>query len=496
MSPVYQQYAPGLGDALQQAFAGYASAKARRMTTDFQQRQIDAMDRAKQDQDIQDTQNGIHRLAPGQLPPSQVFDNITSAATRNLPAVPSTDGMMRAIADQFGTPGQSARPALPPGAENIPGHPAMRAQVAQQGAPAVAPSATPNAGSDFQSMLASSLSGQQPTRGPRYQFGNGFYIDNQPRFDAQDAARSQHLQDQFTPMMVSEFMKQSERGRKIKEYTDAGVPADRAALYVDNPSLADNDPKYGKPHTDVMGERTAKSVMVDGKPAEVMIDKAGNAFDATGKKVTGQIAPYVAPPNPETAALRDLTLSTRKDAMSQRNEARLVSQYTEATKKYSQTADALQAINENRAGALKGDPVAQQTLLQDFIKLNLPGQQVTEGDIGHYMNLMGLGEKGQQLLDKLRQGTPLGQEQIKLILSHADNLAVARRQAHQYLRQQYVDRGARSGVPAESFPDWFGFLPPSGPQQAPATPQTPSSGNTNLGDASANPFTKLIPKNP
>jgi hypothetical protein len=77
------------------------------------------------------------------------------------------------------------------------------------------------------------------------------------------------------------------------------------------------------------------------------------------------------------------------------------------------------------------------------------------------MHLMGLGEKGEQLLNKLRQGTPLGTEQIKLILSHADNLAVARREAHANLRKQYTDRGARSGVPEEAFPDWFSFLPAS-----------------------------------
>lgn len=190
-------------------------------------------------------------------------------------------------------------------------------------------------------------------------------------------------------------------------------------------------------------------------------------------QLIGRIPKTPAPINPDTQAFRDAGLQERKDALSARNEARLVTQYTGATKKYSATADALQAINENREAALNLDPIAQQTLLQDFVKLNLPNQQVTAGELHNYAGLMGLGEKGQVFIDKLRNGTPFSRTMIERILKLGDGLAAQRKLAAKNLRDQYGIRADRMGVPRDALPDWFEFLPDAAAGAAPTTGKNP-----------------------
>jgi hypothetical protein len=350
--PVYQNSGPGLGQAILGGVNDFVDARQKRVQDELLKQQIQDMARNRVRQSAVDAQNGLHFTEPGEPLPSTVAQNIGDYAGRAGAASIPDNAVNSDISfsPNGGAPTLSRAGA---GRSLIPGAPQSAPQ-RQTGT---------NAAPSFQNILSSMMGGQAPDRGAQYEFGKGYYVDHGPAWEAADVARAQKAQDQFTPMLVQRMVAQQDKADKIARYTAAGVPADRAALYVDNPALADNDPRIGKPHTDVMAERTAKSVMLNGRPAEVMIDKAGNAFDAMGNKVTGALTPYVAPPNPETAALRELALGQRKDSMSQRNEARLVQQYTEATKKYSQTADALQAINENREGALKGDPIAQQTLL-------------------------------------------------------------------------------------------------------------------------------------
>jgi hypothetical protein len=158
------------------------------------------------------------------------------------------------------------------------------------------------------------------------------------------------------------------------------------------------------------------------------------------------------------ADARNESIAMRRDQQAAQREARMVSQYEVMTKPFAQAAINVQALNENRHGAMLGDPVAQQTALQDFIKLNLPGQMVTAGELHQYASLMGLGDKGAQLLQKLEHGTPLSTQQMRLIYQHADGLVAERRKAANYLRKQMQARGAKYNIDPEAFVDHFGFL--------------------------------------
>lgn len=160
----------------------------------------------------------------------------------------------------------------------------------------------------------------------------------------------------------------------------------------------------------------------------------------------------------EAAAMRQQSIDMRTEQQRAQREARFVAQYETMSKPFAQAAINVQALNENRYGAMHGDPIAQQTALQDFIKLNLPGQMVTAGELHQYASLMGLGDRGTQLLQKLEKGTPLSATQMRLIYQHADGLVKARKKAADYLRTQMQKRGAGYGIDPDAFVDHFGFL--------------------------------------
>jgi len=79
-----------------------------------------------------------------------------------------------------------------------------------------------------------------PTTDPRYvpisDKAGGGYVDTR----ASAAER-------FEQSLIAQQLQQGERERKIRSYVAAGIPAERAALYVDNPALAENDQTIGKP---------------------------------------------------------------------------------------------------------------------------------------------------------------------------------------------------------------------------------------------------------
>jgi hypothetical protein len=188
MSPVYQNSGPGLGEALVQAFAGYQGAKRQRQLVDEEHddriRRNTALDRADVRTRAMDAQSGLHILAPGELPPlavAQAPGNEVAVPQINAPEIDFTHFLNQEM--QTGPRAQPA-PGAPSkaaaGALNIPGHPGARAN-------AVQPSSDP--GSNFQAMMAPALAqAGMPSRGPRFEFGQGYYLDRQPQWDAQDAA--------------------------------------------------------------------------------------------------------------------------------------------------------------------------------------------------------------------------------------------------------------------------------------------------------------------
>lgn len=299
--------------------------------------------------------------------------------------------------------------------------------------------------------------------------------------------------------------------RVINDNWTAAINGDRnaqAKIVTIDKSLAPHFmPKAPEPYH-VQGQNGVNQVGPDGKVTFVPY-AAGFQREAPPRDPVADHAAnraYDAAHPTRDPAVADM----RKDAQSARNEARIVQQYTAATKKYSQTADAIQAIAENREGALRGDPIAQQTLLQDFIKLNLPGQIVTSGELHTYAGLMGLGDKAGQFIQRLQQGSPLSQQQVNLILGHADNLVTERRKGLNYIRDQYASRAQKQGVDPESLVDWFGFLPdgrapesgsggmnptPPGvaPSAPPARPTPPGAGNIDLRGGQQQPV-RLTPE--
>lgn len=221
------------------------------------------------------------------------------------------------------------------------------------------------------------------------------------------------------------------------------------------------------------------------RPSPMEHVDAGNRVEMRDP-VTGNLVETIskgaAPVSPEVQAMRVMTAGQRQDAMTARNEARIVQQFNMATKPHAATAATIQAINENRYGALNHDPIAQQTLLQDFIKLNLPGQIVTAGELHNYAGLRGLPDQVRQILQKYKSGDPLSEAQVKQILGHADNLIAERRKAFNYVRGEYSKRAEREGVDSQALVDPYGFLD----EGTPAT----------SGNAPVNPFAGLIPKKP
>jgi hypothetical protein len=418
---------------------------------------------AREQQDVANSRFGWFRGTPPVDPAGPIAGDRAMADPAMQQSATSLMRSMHAVRPY--SPGEHLADALPGDAAPAasPAQPSLPAPQLTPAAPAPPPPTTPGHPGAFDPSSGTFRNGQglpailgramRPD--PYIRDVGGGYIDRRETPEAK--AEATQLRGQA---LAREFDAQQKQ-KRVDDYVRAGYSPADAQIAVDNPMMADNiwssaHPKAATPKAVTF---TPHNFSVNGKAVMGFADSEGNLYDSQKNKIVGAAMPYVAPPSPEAQATRDAFLASRKDAALSRIEARLVQQYQASTHKYSQTADAIQAINENREGALRGDPIAQQTLLQDFIKLNLPGQIVTAGEIHNYAGLMGLGDKAGQLLNKLEKGSPLSQEQIQLILSHSDNLIKERQKGLNYIRNAYAERGKREGVDPQAFVDWFGFLP-------------------------------------
>lgn len=148
----------------------------------------------------------------------------------------------------------------------------------------------------------------------------------------------------------------------------------------------------------------------------------------------------------------------RREQQEAQREARYVAQYSQDVKPFAQSAAAYQTLAELRSAAMHGDPIAQQTALQDYLRMVLPGQAIAQGEIHSYSNLLGLGDKAGLLLKKLENGQPLSTAQIKSIYDRADGLIKSKKGAHDALRKQAQDRGSKYSIDADAYPDYFNYL--------------------------------------
>lgn len=173
--------------------------------------------------------------------------------------------------------------------------------------------------------------------------------------------------------------------------------------------------------------------------------------------------------------LRRESLDAREEQQRSGREARMVSQYDQNTKAMQQQATALQSLYEMRAGALKGDPVSQQTALQDFIRLVLPGQVVAQGELHSYAGQLGLGDRVALEMEKLDHGQPLGEKTMRSIFKHVDELAKAARSRATYYRSAFQKRGEKYAIDPEAFIDHFGFMDAPGYEPTSDAPAPGSS---------------------
>lgn len=213
------------------------------------------------------------------------------------------------------------------------------------------------------------------------------------------------------------------------------------------------------------------------KPTFSHVDQGDKVVIVDPRDPTKVLATYPkskVPMSDEARASMEMSLGLRRESLDARmeqqaagRESRMVTQYDQNTKRMQAQAIALQSLNEMRTGAFQGDPVSQQTALQDYIRLVLPGQIVSQGELHKYANQLGLGQKGEQLLAGLDNGRPLHPSVIKSIYDHADKLAVAAHSAGNYYRKQFQQRGAKYQIDPEAFIDHFGFLDQTEEKKAP-----------------------------
>jgi hypothetical protein len=253
---------------------------------------------------------------------------------------------------------------------------------------------------------------------------------------------------------IGQFMQKNMTGDQTndfavlrKAYMLSAAMGDHETMKALSP-LLEKDPSFQKQelsHVDmgdkigILDPRTGQVVRTYPKGKLPMSDEARASMEAS-------------------LGLRRESLDARQEQQASTREARMVSQYDQNTKRQQAQAIALQSLNEMRSGAFKGDPVSQQTALQDFIRLVLPGQIVSQGELHKYANQLGLGQKGALMLQRLDNGQPLDMSVIKSIYNHADALAKSARGAGDYYRKQFQKRGAKYKIDPEAFVDHFGFL--------------------------------------
>lgn len=244
--------------------------------------------------------------------------------------------------------------------------------------------------------------------------------------------------------------------KAIAAYTAVGDHQSLAALKDAMPQLFKERPVPKYEHVD-MGDKIG------------IVDQSGQVVRTYPK---GRV-----PMSPEAQAAMETNLGLRQDAANDREDNRkftreraLVQQYEGATKPITDATQALQTLYSMKDGALAGNAMAQQNALLAFIKLQHPGAVVRPSEIHTYASLMGLGDKAEQLIQKLQKGTPLSQTQIASIYAQVNGLHAAWKNRYDTYRKDFVDRASQFGIDSRVFTDPFATLPaPSGSAAPSAT---------------------------
>lgn len=457
--PVYQSNSGGLGEALLQAFAGYSGARRqKRLDTQDDEdrlRRNAAVDRAEQTQRIVEAQQGIHRLGPMELPPLEVAHNIADQIkVPDAPSVAPIDFTQHlSDAMQQGPRGQPV-PGAPSkasaGAQFIPGNPAAKS------ASSSAPSSDP--GSAFQRMMAPALaSAGMPQRGPRYEFGKDYYVDNQPKWEQQDAASASQRNAKIFEIALQDALATANMGRDVRKEellspirTEQAANTERALSPIRTDQAANTERALSPIRTD-QAEATARATSPIIQSRETATHAANREFD-------------VAHPVKDATALSPAQANTVKGQQSA-------------------LMNMKKAITALREAVSKGGMAVMPGKHQDEIKALQTNLQIQYKEAA---NLGAITGPDMELINNAL-GSPTSLYQ-KIVRGGKEGVLKSLEAAEQSLRDR-----------AKTMKSVYGVDMPPGFEDAPVTPAgfstIPQTGGI-LGDTNLNPFSALIPKKP
>jgi hypothetical protein len=173
--PVLPNSGGGLGEALLGGVQGFVQGRRDKRAQDLFEQQIADANYARMKGRAQDEASGFHVLAPGELLPRDVTQNITDYAGRAGNAA-TPNNAVNSTLDFTGFVDPQPRPNIPANA-TPPIVPLSRAGAGAKN--------LPGAPQTFLDRVAGNVD-----RGAQYQTGKGYYIDRAPQWQQQDAARA------------------------------------------------------------------------------------------------------------------------------------------------------------------------------------------------------------------------------------------------------------------------------------------------------------------
>jgi hypothetical protein len=217
--------------------------------------------------------------------------------------------------------------------------------------------------------------------------------------------------------------------------------------------------------SDVMKEITAHA---GNKATEHDMGDRIGVFDENGRLVR-TYARGASPVNSDTKAARDSSEALRQETAAReaansnfQHETRLTDDFRSEIKPVSDATKALGTIYSLKDAALAGDPMAQQSLLTSYIKLQHPSATVRPSEIHNYANLLGASDKVARAIQNFKEGAALGTPQIQQILQEVAGLHRSWQNSYKSTRKVYEQRAKNWQVNPRALMDPFAALPVPG----------------------------------
>lgn len=200
--PVLPNSGGGLGQSILGGVDAFLNARRQKRADELFEQQIADAEYNRTKGRAQDAAAGLHVLGKGELAPMDVFTNIRDDAGNAASALfPRASDVSGTDFTSFVDP--QPRMEIPQGTT-----PPI---VSRAGAGAVN---TPGAPQSFLERMKAST---QASRGPRYEFGQGYYVDRQPQFDAQDAATSKMQGEKLFEAQIASMLADQGVNRDVRK---------------------------------------------------------------------------------------------------------------------------------------------------------------------------------------------------------------------------------------------------------------------------------------